>query len=110
MKIYITTIHLDLTPTFRTYIEKNLSPVERLIKKYDPDGTVKLKLEIARTTKHHKHGDVFMAAANLDLPKNILRAEARADDPRKAVDLLKNILSGEVRKYRTKDLSSRRKT
>lgn len=109
MKISVTTIRLDLTPALRTYIEMRFAPLEKLIASFDAAGGAELRIEVSRTTRHHRHGEVFFAAANLRLPQATLRAESEAEDARAAVDAVKNTLAGEIRKYKTKFLAMRRR-
>ena len=108
MKINIATAHLDLTPSFRLYIEKKLAPIEKLIARFDPASGAEIYVEVSRTTLHHKQGGIYLAALNLRLPKTTLRAEARAEDARAAVDVAKDVLAREIKKYKTKFLAARR--
>lgn len=101
MNISIKATGLELTPSLKVYIEKKLVPMERYIKRFDMEGMAELRLEVARITRHHKHGDVFMAEANLSLPKKMLRAVERMDDVRKAIDEMKRTLKMEIDKYKT---------
>ena len=108
MKIIIKTTNIDLTPSFKAYIEKKLSYVPRLLKRLDEKDAAEMRVEAARITRHHKSGDVFRAEINLDLPGRVLRAEARAGDAREAIDLVKNILWMEIVKYKTRFSAKRR--
>ena len=92
----------DLTPSLQTYIEEKLLPLGKFVKQFDETGEAQIWLEISRTTKHHKKGDVFMAAADLRLPRKILRGEATAEDIRVAIDGARNKLHMEIKKYKTK--------
>lgn len=107
MKIDIVAKNLDLTPSLKTYIESKLAAVSRLIKRLDAEGVAIVRVELARVT-HHKHGDVFWAAADLRLPKKVLRAEAELDDVRAAIDAVKDILHIEIEKYKTRFIEPRR--
>ena len=101
--------NLDLTPPLRVYIEEKLAPLAKFIKKFDETGEAELWLELSRTTRHHgKGGEVFLAAADLRLPKKILRAEEYADDIRKAIDQARDTLHMEIEKYKTRLEKSQR--
>jgi len=97
----------DLTPSLSLYIENKLSPLAKFVKQFDETGEAQIWLEISRTSQHHRKGDVFMAAADLRLPGKILRGEAKAENIRKAIDLVKQELQAEIAKYKTK-LTKRR--
>ena len=98
----------DLTPSLETYIENKLMPLAKFVKHFDEKGDVEIWLEISRTTNHHKKGNVFKAAADLKLPKKILRGEADAEDIRTAIDQARNMLHMEIEKYKTKIEKNRR--
>ena len=100
---------IDLTPSLKTYIEEKLGPLTKFIKKFDETGEAEIWLEVSRTSKHHRKGsEVFVAAADLRLPKNILRAEEYAEDLRTAIDQARDTLRLEIEKYKTRNMEPRR--
>jgi len=107
MQISIKTAGVDLTPSFKTYIEEKLLPLAKFVKAFDEAGGAEIRLEISRMAKHRK-GDVFWVAADLRLPKQVLRAEAESSDGRAAVDVIKDKLRSEIEKYRTRVLEPKR--
>ena len=90
---------MELTDPLREYIETKVNSLEKYLKNFDQD-TLMAQVEVARTTKHHKQGDVFYAEVNLSLPGNMLRADYKADDVRVAIDKVRSILQREIRKYK----------
>ena len=54
-----------------------------------------------------KHGKVFRAEANLELPGGILRAENQHEDLRVAIDKVKALLKTEIEKYRARHIPQR---
>lgn len=108
MKIIIEKSGELVTPPFEAYIKDKLSSLEKLITHFEENGEVEIWLEVVRTTKHHGKGDVFRAAADLRMPKKILRAEEYADDARKAVLIMKDTLRGEIEKYKARFEETRR--
>jgi ribosomal subunit interface protein len=109
MRLNIKATGLDLTPSIRFYIEEKFKPISRLVQRFDSEGAVEAWIGIARITRHHRHGDVFLAEADIRLPKKILRAEERAGDVRTAVDILKHTLRLEIEKYRTREKTRKEK-
>ncbi len=101
MKITITKAS-DLTPSLSIYIETKFGSLAKYVKKFDEKGEAEIWLEVSRTSQHHRKGEVFKAAADLRLPKKILRAEEYADDIRVAIDRARNTLRLEIEKYKTK--------
>ncbi len=109
MKINIKKTADLITPALEIYIEGKLLPIAKYVKRFDETGEAEIWLEISRTTHHHKKGDVYLAAADLRLPRQILRAEESADDIHKAIDAVKDKLHVEIEKYKTKFLERRRR-
>jgi len=100
----------DLTPSLEMYIEEKLAPLAKFVKQFDETGEAAIWLEISRTTKHHKKGEVFFASADLRLPKKVLRAEGYATNIRMAIDEAKRTLHAEIEKYKTQFLGHPRGT
>ncbi len=98
----------DLTPSLKIYIEEKLGALAKFVKHFDETGEAAIWLEISRTTRHHRKGDVFVAAADLRLPKKILRAEEYAEDARVAIDRARDTLRLEIGKYKTRFTAPRR--
>jgi len=96
MNINIKTTELDLTPSLKVFINEKLGGLAKFVKGLDKEGAVEMHCEIARTTKHHRHGNVFKAEVNLHLPKKLLRAVEYHEDARKAIDALKKTLRAET--------------
>jgi len=108
MKITIKKTKDLVTPALEEYIEDKLASLAKFVKQFDATGEAAIWLEISRTTKHHKKGEVYLAAADLRLPHKILRAEEYAEDIRVAIDRARDTLRLEIDKYKTKFLGHRR--
>lgn len=94
---------IDLTPALKEYIEMRVGALGRFLKRYEQNGEVKVFVEVGRSTKHHKQGNVFYAEATLPLPGSTLRAEHYDEDARVAIDRVKDVLHMEIKKYKEKD-------
>jgi putative sigma-54 modulation protein len=101
MKITIKTTNLKLTPEIEERIEEKINSVDKLLDDMDR-SVVEARVEIGRTTKHHRKGDIFRAEVNLTLPGRLLRSVAEEWDLRTALDQVKNELQQEIKKYRGK--------
>jgi ribosomal subunit interface protein len=108
MKINIKTIKVDLTPSFKAYIEEKFGQLDKFLGHFESEGEVEVHVEVLRTTAHHQHGDVFRGVASVHLPGKELRAEEEAGDARSAVDMVKDTLRLEIEKYRDKFLTPKR--
>ena len=102
MKIDITATKFELTPALKANIEAKVGPLAKLISRLEKDGELTVFIEVARTTKHHRHGDVFYAEATLGLPGQTLRIEEFDADMHAAIDKMKDRLKVDVKKYKEK--------
>jgi len=108
MKINIKTIQVDLTPSLKTFIEEKLQPLEKFLMRFEVESEVLAQLDLARTTQHHKHGEVFKASMNLRLGKKALHAEEEAEDARVAIERVRNTMRSEIEKFRGETLKPKR--
>lgn len=100
MKLTLKATNLELTPSIKTFVEDKIGSLDKFIKRYEEMSEIKCEVEIARSTKHHKKGNVFYAEVNLHLPKKTLRAEFEGTDVRSAIDKVKDKLKIEIGKYK----------
>lgn len=103
MKINIRANKIELTPSMSKYIEDKIRSLEKFIKVFEVGGESKVVIEMARTSKHHLHGEVFCAEASLNLKKHILRAEEIDEDAYAAIDKVKDTLKTEILKLKEKE-------
>ncbi len=108
MKIKLTK-SADLTASVESYVEKKLAPLAKFVKHFEKTGEAEVWIEIARTSKHHRKGEVFRAAVNLKLPKKMLRAETYEKDVRTAVDRARDMMRLEIEKYKTRFLAAKQR-
>jgi putative sigma-54 modulation protein len=107
MNIDIIATDLDLTPSLKIYVEDKLGSIDKFIKKYDEKGSVHMRVEVGRTTRHHNKGDVFRAEANLEVAGKLLRAEDENSDIHIAIDRVEDKLRRELITLKTKNLAAR---
>ncbi len=99
MQINITASELDLTEPLKKYIDTHIGSLSKYLKRFD-GGLVRAEVEVARTTQHHRHGDVYYAEVNLTLPGKLLRATQEGGDVRECIDKVRDILQREIEKYK----------
>ena len=102
MKIDIKGTLLELTPAIKEYVQKKLAPLSRLMKTFEAEGETTAFIEIARTTKHHKRGEVYYAEATLLFAGKSLRVERYHRDIRAAIDLMRDTLKAEILRQKEK--------
>ncbi|MEK7114493.1 MAG: ribosome-associated translation inhibitor RaiA [Patescibacteria group bacterium] len=108
MKINIKATNLDLTPAIHEYIEEKIGSLDRFLKRFEVKSEIEVFIEIARATKHHRHGNVLYAEATASLGKKILRAEHFDWDIRVAIDKVRDKLQQEIKKYKEKKIEKRK--
>ncbi|MEX2054417.1 MAG: ribosome-associated translation inhibitor RaiA [Candidatus Colwellbacteria bacterium] len=99
MRINIKTKEIELTDPLREYAEKKIGSLDKYLARFDED-VVMAEVELARTTKHHRQGDVYYAEVNLTLPSKLLRATHTSPDIRQSIDKVKDTLQREIRKFK----------
>ncbi|MEK7149823.1 MAG: ribosome-associated translation inhibitor RaiA [Patescibacteria group bacterium] len=102
MKIIIKAKELKLTPAITDYINKKIGPLAKFVKKFENKSEAEAVIEIARTTRHHRHGEVYYAEANLYVKGIVIRAEQLDEDIRAAIDKMKDTLKLELQKHKEK--------
>lgn len=102
MKIIIKGTHLDVTPALREYIHLKLLPISKFISSFEAGGEKNLKVEVARTTRHHIKGDVFYVELSLPIGKKVFYIEQRDQDVRAAIDKSKDRLKLELKRFNEK--------
>jgi ribosomal subunit interface protein len=109
MNITIVAKKLDLTPSIKKFIEDKFGSLARMMSSFEKEGGLDCFVEISRTTRHHKSGEVFYTEATMRLPGKTLRAEASDLDIRIAIDGVKDTLKAEINKYKEKTDERRKK-
>ena len=118
MRLIIKATNFSLTPSLSDFIEKKIGgEINSLLASKFGSSKIKkgkealeVKVEVARTTRHHKKGDIFRAEATIRLPgKKTLRAEAEEWDVRVALDRVRDELFMEISKWKQKRLATVRK-
>lgn len=92
---------LKITPAIEDYFQKKLDSLEKCIKNFNEDS-VRAEIELCRTTRHHRAGDIFRAEINFSLGGLIFRAEAERDDLFTAIDEARDSIEREIKKFKTK--------
>ena len=92
MRIEVNAVRLDLSEALRQHIEKKIGSVEKMVKKFETNGELIAYVEVSKTTRHHKQGEVYYAEITLRLPQKTIRIERTSEDAYGAIDELKDEL------------------
>ncbi len=101
MKIIIKGTNIKLSPSINQYIEEKIGGLEKFLKKFNPE-LVEARVEVGKITRGQRQGDIFRAEINLSISGRLIRAEKTEESLMAAIDLVKDELSREVRKYKDK--------
>jgi putative sigma-54 modulation protein len=106
MNIQIKGTNLTLTDDIRDYLNKKLVHVEKFIEK--KEGVI-MDVELAKTTNHHRAGDVFRAEIMVTGNHMQVRAVSEKDDLYKAIDDAKDEIVRELTSKHEKRISTTRR-
>ncbi len=94
MNIKITCNNLELTPAIDDYVHKKISLLEKFLTQ--KEATI-CEVEIGKTTRHHKSGDVFKAEVNLIEPgSKQVYAVVEEEDLYAAIEFVRDEVEREI--------------
>ena len=94
MNIKIRSVNFEMTPAIDDYVSKKISSLEKFI---GQGNNLLCEVEIGRTTKHHRSGDIFKAEINIIEPGNKqIFAVAEESDLYTAIDILRDEAEREI--------------
>ncbi len=100
MQIIIKTTQIELTDALNQYVEDRIKSLEKYIGRFEEQGESVARVELARTTQHHRNGDVFNVEVNLQLDGEVIRAERDGEDMYATIDAVKDVLKVEIQKFK----------
>lgn len=100
MQIIIKATQIELTEALSQYVEDRLKPLEKFIERFEEEGEAIARVELARTTQHHRHGDVFSVEVNLNMSGEVIRATREGEEMYATIDEVKDILKTEIQKFK----------
>lgn len=107
MNIHIKTTNLTLTPDIESYLDKKMESLEKIL---DPNDTsIYCQVELAKTTNHHKSGDIYRAEFNLRKGGEQFRAVAENETLMAAIDEAKDEIVRELKSHHSKQMTMMRR-
>ncbi len=107
MNIKIKATNFEITPAIEDYIEKRISTIEKFVK--DNDGSARADVEVGKTTKHHRSGDVFRAEVNVHASGKNFYAVSEKDDLYAAIDDVRDEIVYTLTSYKDRTITVMRK-
>lgn len=102
MKTKITATNMDLTSAIESYVDEKLASIEKFAVPHEKEELL-VEIEVGKTTKHHEHGDVFRAEANVRVRGKHFHAVSEKSDLYAAIDDVRNELVRELNSHKEKD-------
>ena len=103
MKINLQGTSLDVTEAVHDYVIKRITNLGKLLTGIeDKDGEVAVYFDVAKTTNHHKSGEVFRADCSIMIDGKKFYSSSEKDDLYEAIDDVKENLFREIRRSKTK--------
>ena len=99
MNIIIKATNIELKHDLEEWVKIRLEPLERF-DKFLQEKDVEVWVELGKTTKGQRKGDIFRAEAQIRLPGKSIRAEAVSNNVRKSINELRDKLQREVVQYK----------
>lgn len=94
MNIKIRAKNFEITPAIDEYVTKKISTLEKFL---GSGKEILCEVEIGRTTKHHKSGDIFRAEVNIVEPGGVqIFAQAEEVDLYTAIDIVRDESEREI--------------
>ncbi|MEK7115615.1 MAG: ribosome-associated translation inhibitor RaiA [Patescibacteria group bacterium] len=100
MQIKIKATNLALTPSISDYAKKRVEMLEKFIAEGSENALI--KVEVGKTTQHHKRGEIFRAEINASIPPGEFRAVSEKEDLYAAIDDAKEEIEREIISYKDK--------
>ena len=96
MQIQITGKQMDLSDAVKDYINQKMSALN----KFYNEKIIRADVVVGINSEHHQKGDKFFAECKLDVPGKNLFALKEEDSVYKAIDMIRDYLELELKKYK----------
>lgn len=102
MNVNVKATNMDLVPDVRAYLDKRLEAVAKFVDKRAPAAVC--DVEVGKTTKGQRHGDIFRAEINLEMDGQFFRATAERQNINAAIDAVKKEILRELKRQKEKEV------
>lgn len=92
MNINIKATNIELTDAIRDYVEKKVQSLEKFLN----NDNVQVQVEVAKTTNHHKNGEVYKAEFDIRANGKKFFTVAESEDLYSAVDMARESMISEL--------------
>lgn len=102
MRISTKATNMTLTPAVESYLLKKLGSLDRFVDHGDESAA--MAVEIAKTTAHHRNGEIFRAEVNMHIKGKDLYVESEKEDLYAAIDDVRDEIERSLKSVKTKRL------
>lgn len=103
-KLIIKKTNIKLDAAIYDYIEEKIGSLEKFLLGIDYD-LAEARVEVGKSTRHHRKGEIFRVEMNLSLPGKLLRAEAEKKDIYTAITTVKDEMQQLIKKYKSEPMA-----
>lgn len=89
--------NFKLTKEVKDHIRRELKNLKKF---HDHKVAPRIKVEVGKTTRHHKKGKVYRAEINLPAFGRMLRAEEEAENIHAAINIIKEEIERQIKKFK----------
>jgi putative sigma-54 modulation protein len=108
MNITVQGTNMNVSPGLRDFVERKLQDCFRPFGEAKLDA-VQVDVELEKAEGYAKTTDMYRVEANVAVPGKLIRVEESSDDIRAAVVKMKETLTREIRRWRTRKIARVRK-
>ena len=99
MQIKFQSKNIELTDAIEDYVLRRVTNLEKLLSDIEKQkGEARVKFEVAKTTNHHKTGEIFHADCTIDIAGNKFYGSSDHLDLYSAIDEVKERLFNDISK------------
>ena len=92
---------MELTPPIKDYVLKKITNLEKLLWRIEVGKSeAMVYFEVARSTKHHKSGEIFHADCLINISGEEFYSSADTKDLYTAIDTVRENLFNEIQKHK----------
>ncbi len=103
MQINLQGKNMSVTEAVHDYVIKRITNLGKLLSSIeDKNGEVAVYFDVAKTTNHHKSGEIFRADCSVMIDGKKFYADSEKDDLYEAIDEVKENLFREIRRSKNK--------
>ncbi|MFA6324948.1 MAG: ribosome-associated translation inhibitor RaiA [Candidatus Paceibacterota bacterium] len=104
MKINLQAKNMEMTDSIYDYVMKKVTNLGKLLDKLEETtGEILIDFNVAKTTNHHKSGEVFQASCSINTKRGNYFSNVDKEDLYEAIDTVKENLFRDINKVKDRN-------